>query len=69
MCLVTLGSYALATIGFKLSRFNDCEVAAKELTEVRAPRRGLSRALPAERPSATNSVAASRSQRRCCSHL
>lgn len=37
--LVTLGSYALATIGFKLSRFNDCEVAAKELTEVRLPQR------------------------------
>lgn len=32
---VALGSYALLTVGAKLYRFNDCEEASQELTEVR----------------------------------
>ena len=34
-CAVALGSYALLTVGAKLYRFNDCEDASQELTEVR----------------------------------
>ena len=33
--LAALGCYALATIGFNLYRFNDCEEASEELTRVR----------------------------------
>ena len=33
--LTALGCYALATIGFNLYRFNDCEEASEELTRVR----------------------------------
>lgn len=33
--LAALGCYALATVGFNLYRFNDCEEASAELTRVR----------------------------------
>ncbi|XP_065276351.1 LOW QUALITY PROTEIN: dolichol-phosphate mannosyltransferase subunit 3 [Emys orbicularis] len=42
--LVAFGCYSLATIGYRLATFNDCEAAAKELQEqIREARADLSR--------------------------
>nr|XP_048684551.1 dolichol-phosphate mannosyltransferase subunit 3 [Caretta caretta] len=42
--LVAFGCYSLATVGYRLATFNDCEAAAKELQEqIREARADLSR--------------------------
>ncbi|NXH10616.1 DPM3 mannosyltransferase, partial [Bucco capensis] len=42
--LVTFGCYSLATVGYRLATFNDCEEAAAELQEqISAARADLSR--------------------------
>ncbi|XP_067395214.1 dolichol-phosphate mannosyltransferase subunit 3 [Emydura macquarii macquarii] len=42
--LVAFGCYSLATIGYRLATFNDCEAAAKELQEqIQEARADLSR--------------------------